>query len=255
MVELFNSGSRAGAMFEQRRLYPCAVTCSGSERPDEAQRTAITWIDEQVRQLGGQILLFVPTKGDLTHVDNRITRFAARPEVTISAWKGGIGSWEGGPALAAWPSREKLAEIAEDRRTRALCVISWNSEETAAWEQAVQPQLLSGASHTAAEFNLHPVVVAGLAYLTQSVNHANNLAGALDRRDAVAVLRVLHKGGYSLPCDQVYAWALGNGWPGRGAERLREMAEKIDAGRIMQLKGPWPFRDDILGKWKSEAGK
>jgi hypothetical protein len=246
---------RSVAMFERDRVYPCAVTCNGAERPEEAQEAAIHWIGEQHRDVGGTILLFAPQKGDLKRMDNHIARLADHPDVGIGTWKGFIHDWSGGPVLAAWPSRAKLGEIADDRRTRALCVIPWNADETAAWEQAFHPVLLAGASPRLVSHGLDPVVVAGLSHLTRSVNLANNLAGALDRRDAVAVLRVLHKGGYALPGDQVYAWALGHGWPSRGAERLREMAEKIDAGRTMQLKGAWPFRDDILDTWKSSARK
>lgn len=242
-------------MFERQRLYPCAVTCDGSAQPDLAQRSAILWIAERHRELGGQILLFVPSKGALKQMDNHIARLATHREVAIGAWKGRVSDWSGGPVLAAWPSREKLAQIADDSRTQALCVIPWNAEDTAAWEQAAHPELLEGAGLVSVGPILDPVAVAGLSYLTQSVNHSNNLAGALDHRDAVAVLRVLHKGGYDLPSDQVYAWALSNGWPARGAERLRLMAEKIDAGRTVQLKGPWPFRDNILEMWRAEAGK
>lgn len=85
------------------------------------------------------------------------------------------------------------------------------------------------------------------------VNHANNLAGHMDHRDAVAVLRTLHQGGYPLPADEVYAWALAHRWPARGAERLRELAHKVDAGRTVQLKGQWPFRSEILQIWQAEA--
>jgi hypothetical protein len=98
-------------------------------------------------------------------------------------------------------------------------------------------------------------VVVGLTHLTSMVNHANNLAGALDHRDAVAVLRTLHRGGYELPADKVYAWALMNGWPAQGAERLREMAGKADAGRVLQVKGTWPLRTDVLHRWQTEAAE
>lgn len=240
-------------MFERERAYPCAVTCNGAKEPERAQAAAIRWVVRQKEIVGGQILLYVPQKGALGSMDNLISEFATVPGVVVGTWRGHVGGWSGGPVLAAWPDREKLAEIADDHRTRALCVIPWAEGDTTAWEHAAQPKRLAGASAPAAGPQLHPVVVVGLTALTQMVNHANNLAGALDHRDAVAVLRTLHRGGYRLPADDVYAWALANGWPARGAERLREMASKIDAGRTVQLKGPWPLRSDILEVWRAEA--
>lgn len=242
-------------MDKRRRRYPCAVTCNGSREPERAQIAAIKWVVEQQETVGGQILLFVPNKGDLNTMDNHVSEFAKRADVVVGTWRGRVGGWSGGPVLAAWPTRDKLAQVADDRRTQALCVIPWADEETTAWEQAAQPELLAGASPADAGLELHPVVVVGLTHLTRMVNHANNLAGSMDHRDAVAVLRTLHKGSYRLPADAVYAWALANGWPARGAERLRGIADKVDAGRVVQLKGRWPFRDDILDVWRAEAGK
>lgn len=242
-------------MEKRRRVYPCAVTCDGAREPERAQEAAIEWIAEQHKVTGGQILLYVPKKGDLDVTNNRISQMAKVSGVVVGTWRGYIGDWSGGPVLAAWPSREKLAEVADDRRTRALCVIPWVEGETTAWEQAVNPQLLTGASSAAAGPELHRVVAVGLEHLSNMVNHANELAGALDHRDAVAVLRTLHRGGYQLPADAVYAWALANGWPAQGAERLREMAGKVDAGRAMQVKGTWPLRADALHRWQTEAAE
>jgi hypothetical protein len=239
----------------KERAYPCAMTCNGAREPDRAQVSAIQWVVTQQKANGGQVLLYVPNKRDLNSRDNHIAQFSKVPSVVVGTWRGHTGDWSGGPVLAAWPSREKLAAIADDTRTRALCVIPWNDQETTAWERAVRPELLSGAVRTSGDTDLHPVVVVGLTHLTRMVNHANNLAGSLDHRDAVAVLRTLHKGGYRLPPDAVYSWVLANKWPARGAERLREIASKIDDGRVVQLKGSWPLRDDILKTWRIEAGE
>jgi hypothetical protein len=239
-------------MFERQKNYPRAITVSGSSAPAQAQATAIKWTLEQQEALGGTILVYVPTKSTLADADNLISQFAGFRGVVVATWKGNV-SWPGGPVIAAWPSREKLAEIGDHPGTRALVVIPWGPNDTDAWERAFQPALLAGAQGHARKSALDPVTVQGLKALTRMVNHANNLAGSLDHRDAVAVLRALHKGGYGLPANEVYSWALANGWPARGAERLREMASKIDAGRIVQMKGGSPLKVDILDSWKLEA--
>lgn len=117
------------------------------------------------------------------------------------------------------------------------------------------PELLGPASTRELKSSLDPVLVEGLETLTHSVNPGNNLAGSLDRRDAVAVLRTLRDGGYGLPPDPVYSWAIANGWQARGAERLRKLAEDFEAGKRPQLKGPYPFRSDILEIWRRDARK
>lgn len=45
-----------------------------------------------------------------------------------------------------------------------------------------------------------------------------------------------------------------NGWPGRGAERLREMAEKIGSGHRMQsYTRDNPLRPDALTRWRDNG--
>jgi hypothetical protein len=237
-------------MFERDRSYPTAVTGDDFE---DAELDAIAWAAEQQKTVGGTILLYVPTKASLQDGDGPLARLAKLPGVVVATPKTGIYGWSGGPVIAAWPTRESLAQLADQHRLKALCVIPGGPEETSAWQQAANPELLGTAEAPAAAEALDPVVAVGLKHLTHMVNHANNLAGALDHRDAVAVLRELHRGGYRLPADAVYAYALAHGWPGRGAERLRELASKIDAGRTVRLQSSSPLRPDILQRWRDEA--
>lgn len=238
-------------MFERDRSFPRAMTVDGSAAPEDAQREATTWITEHHQELGGRILLLVPRKTDFASERNRLTQFAKLSTVTVDTARGSI-NWRGGPVLAAWPTRETLAKIDDDPRTRALCVIPWGDETVREWAQAYTPKLL-GAATAVEAVALDPVVEQGLLQLTRMVNHSNNLAGSLDHRDAVSVLRELHRGGYELPHRDIYSWALAHGWPARGAERLRDMAERIDAGRVVQMKGTSPLRADILDLWRADA--
>lgn len=240
-------------MLEQMRDYAAAITQNGASDPLGAQEAAITWAVRQHRAVGGTILVFVPQKASLHRSEQLIAGFAKSPGVVVGTWRGRVSGWSGGPVLAAWPSTEKLAEIADDHRTRALCVIPWLDRDTEAWERATAPTRLDGTEKQARAASLDPVVVVGLTHLTRMVNHGNNLVGAYDHRDAVAVLRTLHKAHYALPAEEVYAWALSAGWPARGALRLRDMAAKIDAGRTVQMKGASPLRSDMLSLWRAEA--
>lgn len=233
--------------------YRCAVTPNGADHSDNAETLAIRWITAAQRSVGGEVLLYVPQKSNLGR-NGTMRSFGGRPGVVVGTARGPVTGWAGGPVLAAWPTRLSLMSIADDRRTRALCVVPWIDGEIAAWQRAANPELLGDAQSTSAsDAALHPVVVQGLTALSGMVNHGNNLAGGYDRRDAVAVLRTLHQGGYQLPDGEVYAWTLAHGWPARGAERLRDLAEKIDAGRTVQLRGGSPLRPDVLDRWRAQA--
>ena len=65
----------------------------------------------------------------------------------------------------------------------------------------------------------------------------------------------LNDGGYHLSPDPIYTWAISNEWSARGAERLRELAAKFEAGKRPPLKGGYPLRSDILDVWRREAAQ
>jgi hypothetical protein len=239
-------------MFEKERNYPSAVT-AGPEHGDRGLKDGLTWLVNRVSELGGQPLVFAPGMSNVRDVP-LLEQFTKVQGVAVGTWRG-IRDWHGGPVLAVWPNRVKLGEIADDRRTTALCVVPWVSGELDAWQAAADPEVLGLAVARIVTSTLDPVVIEGLKTLTAMVNHSNNLAGSLDRRDAVAVLRTLKKAGNALPASDVYAWSIANGWPTRGAERLRILASDFEAGKRPQMKGEFPFRADILDTWRAKAGK
>lgn len=238
-------------MFERTRDYPTAMTDPDGDA-DEAMRDAVTWFVDQCRAVDGQPLLLVNRRGDEQN-DPLLARLAGTvqtetPRTLLSS------GWSGGPVFIAWPTAETLATIADDRRTKALVVLSWNPSSVQAWAAAAQPEMLTAGSVSAEPATLaDPVVEQGLLTLTATVNHSNNLAGSLDMRDAVAVLLTLYDGRHRLEAEPIYAWALANGWPARGAQRLRELVEKIQSGTRPRLQGGSPFRPDILQQWRKAA--
>jgi hypothetical protein len=240
-------------MLSAKRDYPQAVA-AGPERGDLGTATAILWALEIRKTVGGTALAYAPGMRNIRDND-MLSKFTQQSGVVLGTWKK-IATWQGGPVVAAWPDREHLAEIADDRRTLGLVLLPWNKGEHDGWIHAINPQRLDGALEpdpSASPDVLDPVVVAGLRTLTAMVNQANNLAGSMDRRDAVAVLRTLYNAGYPLPPEPVYAWAIRSRWNGRGAVRLRELAEAYMQGKRPQLKGTFPLSADILDRWKADV--
>lgn len=236
-------------MFEKTRAIPRAVVDldddSGAER-------AARWTLNQAQSVGGQPLLYVPGK---RNIDYNPVLLALSKRVTTATWRTLLRErWSGGPVLAAWPDQKHLADIDGDPRTSALCVLGWSQKDTQGWAAAYQPERLTpGAGNPPRAGISDPVVEQGMKTMTALVNHANQLAGSMDRRDAVNVLLTLHDGGHRFEPDELYAWALANGWPARGADRLKEFAMQINRGSRPRADRS-ALRPDILQVWRAEAG-
>jgi hypothetical protein len=197
-------------MFDAKRDYPSALAAD-PKQPDLALRTGFQWVLAQHQEVGGRILVYAPGKQNVNQ-NSLLSAFCKRPGIEVATWRQSPWGWGGGPALAAWPSRDKLAEIADHRGVRALCVVPWAAGEVDAWATSASPELLLGAETRTVPAIADPVVVEALKSVTVMVNHGNALAGALDKRDAVASLTTLHRAGYRFDSDAIYAWALANDW-------------------------------------------
>ncbi|SCL33040.1 hypothetical protein GA0070615_2185 [Micromonospora aurantiaca] len=233
------------------RRYPTALTAPSQQDP-HAIRLGIGWVQQQL-QPDQQALVWTPDKPSL--MEHPPLAAFARANASMTP-RTRTARWSGGPVLAGWPTTDELAELADDRRVSALCVIPHGTlDEVAAWAAATAAvQLGAEAAQASPQAALDPVVVQGLETLTVMVNHANQLAGSSDRRDAVAVLTTLHRGGYALTPAAVYAWALAHGWPARGAQRLREMCNRLSGGHTLRAAGADRcLRPDILQHWQQGA--
>ncbi len=235
----------------QKRDIPRAF--AGSSAGDGAAiRRGISWLSKRSVTHGGQPLLYVPGRRNLD-ADPTLKRLSE--QIKTATWRTLSGAgWTGGSVLAAWPDRRHLAEIDGDRRTSALCVIGWSDGDTVAWLAAFNPKLLaSGPAAATAPAISDPVVLEGMRTLTTMVNHANNLAGTMDKRDAIDVLMRLHDAGHRYDPEALYTWSLANGWNASGAERLRDFATRINSGKRLRLGMPGALRSDIVQVWRERA--
>lgn len=111
-----------GIMFDCVPDYPMAVTAAtGPDRT--AVQLAVEWLRRTTDEVGGQPLVYGPNRSGLRQwpILTDLSGWAV-----VSTWKS-FGSWSGGAVLAAWPDAEHLAKIADDPRTRALCVLPGSS--------------------------------------------------------------------------------------------------------------------------------
>ncbi|HET8659167.1 MAG TPA: hypothetical protein VFM55_09235 [Micromonosporaceae bacterium] len=230
--------------------YPTALTAPSQQDP-QAIRAAIAWVHGQLEP-GRQALVWTPNRSALMEHPDLVV--FARRHTSMTRKTSSTMRWSGGPVLAGWPDTDALDELAEDRRVSALCVIPHGTlDEVAAWAARTGATRLGTAAVLPALATLDPVVERGLEALTGMVNHANNLAGVLDKRDAVNVLTTLHQGGYPLDPEAVHSWVLAHGWPARGAQRLREMCDKLVAGRTLRAGAPSILGRDVLQQWQQSV--
>ncbi len=235
-------------MFEKERDYPTAFIRNSA--PD-AHATAVRWVVNQAKIVGGMPLLYAP--GRRNYADNPLLSAFAKRHASRT-WKSGWDAkWSSGPVLAAWPDQKHLGEIADSGGVRALCVLSWNDSDVAPWVAASGATNLEPAAAGLTVPELDPVVKCALEDLGHRVNHANNLAGSHDQADAKTWFRVLKNAGLPIQPDALYAQALADGWPSRGAERLREMAAKVAAGKSLQGWNEQRWRNDAVARWRAEA--
>ncbi len=239
-------------MFERVPNYPMAVTAaSGADKT--AVRLAVEWLRNTMADVGGQPLVYAPDRPSLREwpILANLNGWAA-----VATWKS-FGTWSGGAVLAAWPDTEHLARIADDNRTRALCVMPWVESEVADWVRAYHPVTLPPTLKVAEaepEIVSDPVAVEGLKDLTAIINVNSLYASAGGRDRAVAVLLTLHDGGHGVSPRDARAWAMANGWSARAAEQLADLAEQIAAGRRLRTRRSG-LRSDILDTWRQRAAQ
>jgi hypothetical protein len=236
-------------MFEKDRSYPSAYI---SDRADDARRIAVRWVLEQSQLSGGQPLLYAPGKQNVQH-DPLLSQFGSR--YALMTWRTRYGTtWSGGPVLAAWPDAKHLGEAADMPKVTALCVLAWLDKDVLGWAAAHGAANLDPTASAAALPLIDPVVREGLRDLGLSVNHSNALAGVHDKADGVAFFRALVDARLPIDPEALYAHALADGWPASGAQRLKEMATKVAAGKRLQGWNDGRWRADVVDHWRRQAG-
>jgi hypothetical protein len=218
-------------MFEKHHTYPTAYVLDDH---DDARQLAARWVIEQAQQGGGQPLIYSPTKRNVEH--DPLLQALVR-EFPLETWQSQAWriDWRGGPVLALWPDQKHLGLIAERHHVVALCVVASNLEEVRGWAVASGAVSLNPVTTPEpAPLAIDPVVRVALRDLGQRVNHSNQLHGSMDHADAMSWFRTLTKAGYQIDPEALHAYALVDGWPGGGADRLKELATKVAAGKSLQ---------------------
>lgn len=235
-------------MFERTRAHPTTYIRDDS---DDSLIVAIRWVLEQAHDNGGMPLLYAPGKQNV--IAREPVRAFAERYPTMTPRTRYTSDWRGGPVLAAWPDDKMLGEIGDNPRTTALCVVQWG-EKPLAWVAAAGAVSLSPITNESPSLpTMDPIVRQGLIQLGQSVNHSNALTGSTDKADAVAFFRILVDNRLPIEADGLYAHALAEGWPERGAARLRDMAARVASGGRPRGWNLTRWRPEVVDRWRQAA--
>ena len=239
-------------MFDHDRDFPRAYTV-----PEIPHKTASTlgvrWALEQAETLGSSVSLYAPGKQNLQHVaqDHPAVHALIQRGVRVTTWRD-FGP-EGGVVVALWPDQEHLLEADETGSTRALVAVTWSPRETVAWAQAKGAEPLGGPRpHISPTPALDPVVAEAVDGLGMLVGQ-HKTADQRYRAAMAKGLTILRDAGYALDSGALYTHAIRHGWRASNAEKLREVATRINEGRIVQGMKSAPLRDDVLTYWRERA--
>lgn len=236
-------------MFEKTRDYPAAYI---HDENDDSLLLAIRWVLQQAKTSGGMPLLYAPGEQNIRYREP-ISAFAKRYPVMTPRTRWST-DWRGGPVLAVWTDDKMLGEIGDNSRVTALCAVQWG-DRPLAWVAATGAVNLDPATGgaTASLPPIDPVVRQGLMQLGHAVNHANALTGSMDKADAVSFFRLLVDNRLPIEPEAMYAHALADGWPERGAARLREMATQVAKGSRPQGWNQQRWRREVVDDWRHAA--
>lgn len=239
-------------MFDHDRDFPRAYTVPGMPHKT-ASTLGVKWALEQAKALGSAVSLYAPGKQNLQHVaqDHPAVHDLIQRGVRVATWKdSGPGS---GVVVALWPDERHLLRADESDSTRALVAVTWSPQQTSAWAQAKNAEPLGGPQPGISPARpLDPVV-------TVAVDGLGILIGqhkTADQRYRTAMakgLTILRNAGYGLDPSALHTHAIGHGWRASNAEKLREVATRINQGRVIQGMKSAPLRDDVLDYWRERA--
>jgi hypothetical protein len=219
---------------------------------DEALEHAWRWLHERSSR---DRLVIVPVRDSVGH-SPVLLQIASRvqTETARTFWKAAHGL-RGAAVLVVWPSKETLQELQEWQPAEVL-VVPWRVEESDAWLQAHSSTPLLGGPALDKPTISDPVVLEAMKDVTSFVSLHNNLVTYDDRDYAIQVLQALVRARRSVNPDELYEWALANGWTGKGADRLQVLAGEVLIGKRHRIHGSSPsLGRDAIRWWEEKAGQ
>lgn len=239
--------------------------------PDEqAMRRAFQWLLDLVAraEAGTPALLVVPTKANLRGIITSVVgkdvakllaagqpvRLTPKYELRLATKRTLPAYWEGGPVLAAYPTKQLLDMLDDIPGISHILVVPSNLQEVEYWIDTWMAPEIDTPSHPRQRGAVqNPVVVEALKTLTDFINVSTGISNPSDRQAAVDLFRRLKEAGEDFNPSEVRAWLVRDGrWGSRDADDVKSIAERVLSGRRFR-GGVGLWRDDIVEQWRSQA--
>lgn len=240
-------------MFDPDRDIPRAYTVYGIPHKI-ASTLGVEWALEQAAKLKAPISLYAPGKQNLRDVktDHPAVHALMLRGVPVRTWRDHHAGR--GVVIALWPDEKHLLEADESSATSALVSVTWAANATLGWAQAKNAVPLGGqaAEATTGAVNLDPVIAEAVDSLGVIVGQHKTV----DQRYRATIakgLSVLLRAGYPLDPAALHTHAIGHGWRASNADHLRTIAERVNAGRLIQGMKTAPLGDGVLDHWRERA--
>lgn len=234
-------------MFDEERDFPRAYTAPGIPHKI-ASELGIQWALEQASELATTVSIYVPGKQNLRSGHPAVDTLVKRG-VPVRTWRDYPGR---GVVVALWPDEKHLLR-AEESDPDALVAVTWSPRQVLGWAQAKGAYALGGPKPDISPLHaLDPVVAEAVDSLGVVVGQ-HKTADRYHRGAIAKGLKILKTAGYALNPEDLHTHAIGHGWRASNADILRDLAGRINEGRIIQGMKAAPLRDDVLEHWRAEA--
>lgn len=239
-------------MFDHDRDIPRAYTVPGI--PHSAASTlGVKWALGQAKALEVSVSLLAPGKQNLRDVqgDHPAVHALIARGFPVRTWRDHhAGS---GVVIALWPDEQHLLEADESDATKALVAVTWSPRQVLGWAQAKDAEPLGGPRPDISPLqSLDPVVAEAVDSLGLVVGQ-HKTADQHYRAAIAKGLTILRNARYPLEPEALHTHAIGHGWRASNADILRDVARRINAGRVIQGMKSAPLRDDVLDHWRTQA--
>jgi hypothetical protein len=237
-------------VFERHPTYDAAYL---GEFPTHEEKSgpALEWASDAARRYACGITAVAPTR---SHFQNGpvLSRLPSRIVQETSKTLGRFPRLAP-VTIAFWPVSQDLERLDAVRGLKALVVVPWLEDDVATWIQARCALDLLGQRSTPPTPGIaDPVVGAAMRSLTSRVNLSSGLVHPRDKAAAVQALQILKRNGHRYAPQELQAWAMANGWDGRGARQLSEYAAGVLAGKAYRT-GAAAWGPEVVNYWSEDA--
>ncbi len=162
-----------------------------------------------------------------------------------------------GPALVFYPNARLLEKMDDHYGITDVLVVPWIMQDIQEWIETWNAQEL-GMEHRQVDEPAFsdPVVEAALKSLTIRVNLSTGLGHPSDRDAAIWLFRNLKRENIRYNPIEIKGWLVRHGWRTRHANKVKEVAEKIQNGkRLRTYHKSDVWVENIIEIWREDASK